>query len=448
MPRFTKKIATFVGLVERKFLLPMPPSVTPNEQFLHYVWFRKLFAPNQTTTDGRRVEIIDTGQRNTDAGPDVFNAKIRIGDTLWAGNVEFHRLASDWLRHEHHRNPAYNSVILHVVLEADTDIVRADGQTLPQMVLQFRPQLVEAYNRLLTPHQFVACAESLHDIPTVEQHAWFDRLATERLEQKTAAIDKLLQQSVNNWEEAFYITVARNFGFSTNALPFELLAKSLPNAILGKHRNDPVQIEALLFGQAGMLGADNADPYYTILQREYRFLQAKFTLTPIDGALWKFLRLRPSNFPTIRLAQMANLIVKSHNLFSQIIETNDNDTLRQLFACEPSDYWTTHYRFGEPTAARSKKLSRASTDALLINSVAPFLFCYGKYRHDEQLQQRAIDLLNTLPAERNHIVAGFAACGIEAANAFDTQALIQLKRGYCDTHDCLRCRFAKFALKK
>ena len=185
---------------------------------------------------------------------------------------------------------------------------------------------------------------------------------------------------MNNWEEAFYITVARNFGFSTNALPFELLAKSLPNAILGKHRNDPVQIEALLFGQAGMLGADNTDPYYTILQREYRFLQAKFTLTPIDGALWKFLRLRPSNFPTIRLAQMANLIVKSHNLFSQIIETNDNDTLRQLFACEPSDYWTTHYRFGEPTAARSKKLSRASTDALLINSVAPFLFCYGKYR--------------------------------------------------------------------
>ncbi len=419
----------------------------PNEQFLHYVWFQKLFVPKQTTTDGQRVEIIDVGQCNTDAGPDVFNAKVRIGETLWAGNVEFHQRSSDWLLHEHGKNPAYDSVILHVVGKADTDIFRPDGHKIPQLELQYPQNLNDSYQEFLAKKTFVPCANSLSQISDFEKHAWLDRLAVERLEHKTQVIDDLLQKTTNNWEEAFYIILARAFGFSTNALPFELLAKSLPNTILGKHRNDLQQIEALLFGQAAMLETEKNDDYYALLQREYRFLKAKFSLTPIDGSLWKFLRLRPSNFPTIRLAQLANLIVKSHNLFSQILEKTDLKSLRELFVCEAGDYWKTHYIFGEKSSERSKKLSTSSIDILLINSVIPFLFCYGTRHNNEQLQQRAIDFLMALPAERNSIVQGFAACGISAENACDTQALIQLKRAYCDIRNCLRCRFVTPVLK-
>lgn len=419
-----------------------------DEQFLHYVWFGKHFAPAQTTTTGLPVEIIDTGQRNTDAGPDVFNAKVKIDGTLWAGNVEFHRRSSDWIRHGHSGNRSYNSVILHVVYEADTEITRHDGQPIPQVELKFASELTAAYQKLLHDNRFVRCTDTLNLVPEVETTAWLERLLYERLEQKTQAIDTLLQQTTNDWDEAFYIVLARNFGFSTNALAFELLAKSLPLNVIGKHRSDPIQIEALLFGQAGMLETEARDDYQARLQHEYRFLKSKFGLKPIDASLWKFLRLRPANFPTIRLSQFGNLAFRSHRLFSQIVETDNEEKLRTLFRCEPSNYWTTHYRFGETTTEHPKKLSQASIDALLINSVVPFLFCYGQRRNDTSMQQRALDLLTTLPAEHNHIVEGFAACGLAAANAADTQALIQLKRGYCDTRDCLRCRFAKYALKK
>ncbi len=419
----------------------------PNEQFLQYVWFGRYFAPVQTTTDGQPVEIIDTGQRNTDAGPDVFNAKVKIGDTLWAGNVEFHRRASDWLRHGHTTDHAYNSVVLHVVCEADKAIVRADGQPIPQLVLKFAPELLESYERLTSDPRRVHCADSLKQASEAEKTAWLDRLLVERLEQKTHAIEALLQQTTNDWDEAFYIVLARNFGFSTNALACELTAKSLPLAVIGKHRNNATQIEALLFGQAGLLDGEPHDDYQAMLQREYHFLKAKFGLKPIDASLWKFLRLRPANFPTIRLSQLGNLAFKSHRLFSQIIDTDDYATLRGLFACEATDYWRTHYRFGVTSASRAKRLSAQSIDILLTNTVAPFLFCYGKSHTDERLVQRAIDLLSTLPAERNHIVDEFGAAGIAAQSAADTQAIVQLKRAYCDTRNCLRCRFAHLALK-
>ncbi len=420
----------------------------PNEQFLQYVWFGRHFAPIQTTTDGLPVEIIDTGQRNTDAGPDVFNAKVKIGDTLWAGNVEFHRRTSDWLRHGHTDDRAYNSVVLHVVCEADRTITRADGQPIPQLVLKFAPELVESYERLVNDTRFVRCADRLKQVSEAEKTAWLDRLLAERLEQKTHTIEALLQQTTNDWDEAFYIVLARNFGFSTNALAFELLAKSLPLAVIGKHRNDPMQIEALLFGQAGLLEGTPKDDYQEKLQREYHFLKSKFGLKPIDSALWKFLRLRPANFPTIRLSQFGNLAYRSHRLFSQIVETEENETLRRLFECEATDYWQTHYQFGTESAKRTKRLSDQSIDILLTNTVAPFLFCYGKSHNDDRLVQRAIDLLTALPAERNRIVDEFAAAGVVAQSAADTQAIVQLKRAYCDTRNCLRCRFAHLTLQK
>jgi len=417
------------------------------EQFLQYVWFQKMFSPLQSTSQGEAVEIIDVGQLNTDAGPDVFNAKVKIGNTLWAGNVEFHQKSSDWLRHEHTQNPAYNSVILHVVFDIDTAIYRIDGSEIPQICLKFSPHLFEQYESLQRQKTFVACEQHVGKVSSVHLYNWLDRLLVERLEQKTHMIETLLNQTTNNWEAVFYIVLARNFGFATNGLAFELLAKSLPLMILAKHKNSLMQLEALLFGQAGLLEqTTSSDAYVVQLKKEYQFLRVKYQLEPIDYALWKLLRLRPANFPTVRLAQFATLIHQSSKLFSKILETTSYNQLRPLFQCEVSDYWLTHYLFGESSKSVSKKLSKSSIDNVLFNTVVLFLFHYGKVNNNEELTRRAFDLLSTLAAEQNNIVSGFANCGIKAHSAYDSQALIQLKRAYCDLHKCLQCHISKQAL--
>jgi len=417
------------------------------EQFLHYVWFQKLFSPLQVTVAGDAVEIVDIGQLNTDAGPDVFNAKVKINNILWAGNVEFHQKSSDWMRHGHTHNPSYNSVILHVVFEVDVPIYRVDGSEIPQVILNFSPNLLQQYETLQGQKSFIACEKHIAEALPINLYNWFDRLLVERLEQKTAVIEKLLSQTVNNWEAAFYVILARNFGFSTNALAFELLAKSLPLNILAKHKNNLMQLEALLFGQAGFLEKSNiSDAYFVELQHEYQFLQTKYQLKPIDNSLWKLLRLRPANFPTVRLAQFAGLIYNSSKLFSKIIETPSYINLRLLFKIEISSYWETHYLFGEESKSTPKGLSKASIDSLLINTVVPFLFHYGKINNDEQLIQHSFDLLNAMLPEKNHIVIGFDLCGVKAHSAYDSQALIQLKRAYCDVHKCLQCHLSKQVL--
>lgn len=417
------------------------------EQFLHYVWFQKLFSPLQLTIAGEAVEIVDIGQLNTDAGPDVFNAKVKINNTLWAGNVEFHQKSSDWMRHGHTHNPSYNSVILHVVFEVDAPIYRRDGSEIPQLILKFSPHLKEQFETLQEQKSFIACEQQIAKVSAINLHNWFDRLLVERMEQKTEVIEKILTQTTNNWEEAFYIILARNFGFSTNALAFELLAKSIPLVVLAKHKNSLLQLEALLFGQAGFLQkSQKSDSYFIELQKEYLFLRAKYHLEPIDVSLWKFLRLRPANFPTIRIAQFASLIHTSSKLFSKILENSTYSDLQQLFQGEVSTYWTTHYLFGEDSAPTSKKLSKTSKDGLLINTVVPFLFHYGKLHQCEQFMQRSFDLLTTIAPEKNHIVTGFDKCGVKAHSAYDSQALIQLKRAYCDVHKCLQCHLSKQVL--
>lgn len=417
------------------------------EQFLQYVWFQKLFSPVQVTFGGEPVEIIDVGQLNTDSGPDVFNAKIKINHTLWAGNVEFHQKSSDWARHGHTQNPAYNSVILHVVFDVDTAIYRSDGSEMPQIRLNFSPHLLEQYQLLQLRNSFIACEQQIGNVESIHLHNWMDRLLVERLEQKTNMIETLLSQTTNNWEEVFYVVLARNFGFSTNSLAFELLAKSLPLNILAKHKNNLIQLEALLFGQAGLLEKPHIDDAYVIqLKNEYHFLRTKYQLEPIDYSLWKLLRLRPANFPTVRLAQFATLIHQSSKLFSKILETTSYDQLRLLFQCEVSEYWLTHYLFGDESKSASKTLSKSSIDSLLINTVVPFFFHYGKVNNNEELVQRSFDLLSAIKPEKNHIVAGFENCGVKALSAYDSQALIQLKRAYCDVHKCLQCHISKHAL--
>ncbi|MDR2683781.1 MAG: DUF2851 family protein [Prevotellaceae bacterium] len=410
-----------------------------SEQFLQYIWFKRLFSVQQQTTDGQAVEIIDVGQRNTDAGPDVFNAKIKIGGTVWAGNVEFHIAADDWQQHNHNGNKAYDSVILHIVLKAGKNATRTDGKTIPQMVLNFSKRAEEEFEAVSLP--FIKCASELIESSCQNLAKTFEMLVNERLMQRLLVIENLLTQTAGDWEEAFYITVARSFGFGTNADAFEQLARNLPQKIPAKHKDNLLQIEAILFGTAGFLeNFEPKDAYSQNLLTEYQYFKHKFGLKNIDKSLWKFLRLRPTNFPTVRIAQFASLIHISSKLFSKILEQKNLKNLLALFMCEPSEYWQNHYILGKEAKTHSKKLSKSSAEIILINSIIPFLFCYGKKYNNLKMSEFALDLLKKIPAEKNHITSGFAFLGIEVKNAFESQALAQLKNLYCNRRDCCKCR--------
>ncbi|MDR1699085.1 MAG: DUF2851 family protein [Prevotellaceae bacterium] len=411
-----------------------------NEAFLQYLWQHRLFYPaDLRTVSGEKVEIINVGKRNDDAGPDFFNAKIKIGDTVWAGNVEIHLRSSDWKRHKHHRN--YDNVILHVVKVADEPVYRLSGEEIPQLVLPYPSRAEAQYESWLANKKSIPCADKLDEISRIFLQSQLNRLLSERLEQKTLAIESLLSQSQNHWEEAFYVTLCRNFGFGINAQPFEMLARSLPLNYLAKHKDNLFQIEALLFGQSGLFNSENPDEYEEKLRKEYHFLQSKFSLTPIDGSVWKMLRIRPSNFPHLRIAQLAGLIHRSSKLFSKIIENPGYKNLISLFDTEVSDYWHTHFRFGQASPERKHKLGKQTIDSLLINTVVPFLFAYGKVKNSDEWQEKAVSLLKEIPAEKNHIIKLWADLNIAAKNAFETQALLQLHKNYCEEKKCLHCAF-------
>jgi len=411
------------------------------ESILHYVWQNKLFPlKGLYTTDGDTVEVIDVGKYNTDSGPDFFNAKIKIADTLWAGNVEIHTSSTDWLKHNHQTDKAYDSVILHVVSEVNGDVYRIDGERIPQLKLVCPSDVEHNYEQLTAQQMWVPCANKIGFIPHIFIESWKNALLTERLEHKMTAIQALLADNNQHWEEAFYVTLARSFGFGTNSQPFESLAKSLPVSVLGKHKDNLFQLEALLLGQAGLLTISESDEYVLKLKQEYLFLQTKFQLKPIDGSQWKLLRLRPDNFPHIRIAQFAALIHSSTKLFSKMVENPNIDYLRGLFLCEPSAYWTTHYLFGAESLAKTKKLGNQSINSILINTVVPFLFCYASQKGNEDLKETTLQLLDRIPSERNAIVSGWQSLGLQSESAYHSQALIQLKKQYCDDRKCLRCR--------
>ena len=411
------------------------------ESILHYVWQYKLFsASGMKTTDGEVVEVIDTGRLNTDAGPDFFNAKLKIGDTLWAGNVEFHDRSSDWNRHKHVGNNAYDNVILHIVNEADAEVTRTNGERIPQLVLRFSENIQRNYDELFAARKWIYCEDKIDLVSDILINTWKNSLLTERLERKTTEIEHLREQSQNHWEEAFYISLARSFGFGTNSQAFETMAKSMPLGVLAKHKDNLFQLEALLLGQAGFLEKDEKDTYNSELKKEYRFLQTKYKLSPMEVSQWKLLRLRPDNFPTIRLVQFADLIHHSSGLFSKILDTTDYKKLRSLFNCCVSEYWQKHYLFGNETIASKKNLGNNSIDILLINTVVPFLFAYGKKRNDENLSERAVTLLEKLKPEKNAVVTKWQFLGLKCESAFDSQALLQLKKNYCDEKKCLKCR--------
>ncbi|MGE3823378.1 MAG: DUF2851 family protein, partial [Bacteroidia bacterium] len=392
--------------------------------------------------------IIKTGEHNQDAGPDFFNARLKIGNTTWAGNIEIHLKSSDWRKHLHNNNGNYNNLILHLVYENDEDIAHS-GKPVATAELKdlIDKNLEYKYNQLLYAKQWIPCANQLNTVSSFTINNWLERLLIERLERKAKTISSLLELNKNNLEETFYIFLARNFGMKVNAVPFELLAKSLPNSFLGKHKSSLFQVEALLFGQSGLLEKEFKDDYPNQLKKEYLFLQKKFSLQPIEGHLWKFLRLRPVNFPTVRIAQLALLIHNSSGLFSKIMEAQKADELRKLLNAETSDYWNTHYVFDKESPAQKKNLGTVAIDNILINSIVPFMFVYAGYKGIEDYKDKAVALLEQLNSEQNNIIEKFTELGLKSVQASNSQSLLELKNEYCSFKKCLNCGIGISLLK-
>lgn len=412
-----------------------------NETFLQFVWKHGLFdAGYLCTSDGQRVKVLSPGIVNQDAGPDFFNAKIRIGRTVWAGNVEIHQRASEWNRHQHNQDAAYDNVILHVVRQDDQQVFNSKGQSVPALVMPYAGYLESNYGELLEADGWIACQKHFHQIELLTLQIWFHGLMVERLQKKITEITQSLEQNKHDWNETFYQFLARNFGFKTNALPFELLARSLPLRIAEKHRDNLFQLEALLLGTAGLLNEElPGDDYFLSLEKEFSFLYRKYRLKPVPVHLWKFLRLRPVNFPTIRIVQFARLIHQSNGLFSRLVEMNDLAMIKEFFQVQASDYWNTHYRFNKPSPDSPKHLGVSSFNNIVINTLVPFLFVYGDYYHKQELKDLALDFLEKLPPEENSVIRHWKKLGVPVRSAFDTQALIQLKNNYCQAKRCLSC---------
>jgi hypothetical protein len=418
------------------------------EDFLHYLWKYKLFrTTNLRAQTNEKVEIVHPGIHNNDSGPDFFNAKIKIGETTWAGNVEIHLKSSDWYHHQHHKDKAYDNVILQVVYQHDKDVYLSNNSLVPTMEIQFDDILLKNYQKLIRSESWIACEKDLHTVDDFLIKKWMEELMIERLEDKALKIKQELKQTQNNWEETFYRHLAKNFGFKLNGEPFELLARSLPLKVVAKHKNNLMQIEALLFGQAGFLNEETGDDYYLKLKSEYQFLQHKFNLKPIEKHLWKFLRSRPGNFPTVRLAQFAALIFQSKSLFSKIMETQDLQKIKQMLQAKPSEYWDTHYHLNKPSVKKPKPLGQSAIQILFINTVVPFLFVYGKHKGIDDLSERALSSLSMIKPEKNSMVSQWKRLGLKPENAFESQALIQLKNNYCTFKKCLHCSIGNYIIK-
>lgn len=419
------------------------------EQLLHYVWKHKIFPLKELkTTTGQQVEVIDTGLANTDAGPDFFNAKLNLDGVLWIGNIEIHERSSDWFKHGHHADAGYNSVILHIASEIDTEISRSNGERIPQIQLICPEAVRTNYKELLETDSYPPCYRIIPSLPPFTAHSWMTALQMERFEQKATLLNERLKRCQGNWEDAFFITLARNFGFGLNGDAFETWAHRLPFRAVDKHRNDLFQIEAIFFGQAGILEDSDGDGYYLRLKKEYTYLQHKFGLIPMDASLWRFLRLRPANFPHIRIAQLACLYHRAYGLLSRIMETETLQGVRDILKGGTSEYWLTHYTFGGSSPSRPKTLSNTSLDLLIINTVVTFLYAYGLHKGNRVLCARAGSFLEELKAENNYITRMWEQCGMKASNAADSQALIQLKKEYCDKKKCLYCRIGYEYLKR
>lgn len=407
------------------------------ERLLQYIWqFQHFNRSNLKTTDGEALEIIFQGTINTNQGPDFHNAKIKIGNTVLAGSIELHCKASEWQKHEHHKDENYRNVILHVVFE--NDFIVKNHIPVLELGERISNLMLLQYDRLMQANSFVPCAGSIHSIKDITWYSWKERLLAERLTRKAIRIHEILKLNKTHWEQTFWIFLARSFGVKVNSDAFEAIACSLSVNILAKHKSNIHQLEALLLGQANLLDEVFEEEYPKLLQREYTFLKAKYKLRPIDLPI-HFLRMRPGNFPTIRLAQLAMLISQSSHLFSKILETENLGDVKRWLTCTANDFWHYHYHFQMESNFKKKTLGKAMISSIIINTIVPSLFAYGLYHNNEQQKVKAIKWLEQLESENNAILAGFAGLSVESKTAFDSQALIELKNEYCIKKRCLEC---------
>ncbi len=421
------------------------------EMIFQYMWKHKMFPRRPLTVDGEELEILSPGILNSDSGPDFSGARIRISGQEWAGNVEIHVKASDWFRHNHHLDPAYDSVILHVVSRSDQRVARRDGEKIPQLELPFSDHFARMYLKLSERVTAVPCESFLHAIPGILRTDWLSTLSLERLYQKADRIAETASSLGGDWEWACFVTLARALGFNLNGQPLEMLARSTPLKFILRHSDNLLQLEALLFGQAGFLdrGVLIFDEYYQLLCREYFFLARKYGLRPINADIWKYARTRPGNFPHRRIALLAAALHGGFSLRTKIVEARkDPSALRDLFRFEVSEYWQNHHNFDIESPRQPARLSKASVDLMLINFAAPLVAAVARRQGDPEMGEDAMSIWYGLPPERNTYISQWARAGIPAADAADSQALIQLRREYCDRMRCLDCRFCNALLRR
>lgn len=415
-----------------------------NESFLHYIWqFQYFDKKDLRCSTGEELLIQNPGFKNTHSGPDFYDAKLKLDTIQWAGSVEIHIFSSGWREHKHQHDPAYENVVLHVVWEENEKIFRKDGTVLPTLELKTRvpSSFLLQYKRIVHSRSRIPCANAIHAVPDIIRISMIDKTLMARLETKAKLVLESLQKNNGDWEETCYQMLCRNFGFKVNTDPFLQLAQSLPYKLLMKHGDRLDQMEALIFGQAGFLKETIQDAYYLLLKREYTLLRKKYTLgsRQMNKAQWRFLRLRPANFPTIRLAQLTSVLHHHKNLFSRIISTTSWKELSPVFCVRPSDYWLHHYQFFKQQEKEVPSLGKTSAENILINSIVPMLLAYGKAKDDQRYIDRALQLLQETAPEENNILRSWAALNIKSENAFDSQGLIELYNSFCSRRRCLDC---------
>ncbi len=421
------------------------------EKLYQYLWKSRMFGRTLCDADGGSVEVVDPGHLNTDAGPDFFNAKVKLGGRLWAGNVEIHVKASDWFRHGHQSDPAYDNIVLHVVGVSDRRVTRSDGSLIPQVEVRMPEDFFRTFSALSSSKQDLRCAPHIAALPGLIVTDWLETLSIERIQSKAQKVLDILDACGGDWEQTAFIIFSRALGFGLNGDPFEMLARSLPLKLLHHHSDNLFQIEALLFGQAAMLDSSLhiLDEYYQMLCREYYFLARKYGIRPMKPGLWKYSRTRPQNFPHRRIAYLAKACEGGFSLFSEIVKNCGNEeALRKKLTFMLEGYWHNHFSWDTDARAQSDSLSAASITLLLINVAAPIIYACGAMRGDPELSERGLDLLESLPAESNGITRGWGQLGLRSENALRSQALIHLRKEYCDKRKCFYCRFGSHLLRK
>jgi hypothetical protein len=422
------------------------------ESFLHYLWQFQYFDKHDLkTAEGETIHVFNPGNRNTHAGPDFFNARIKIGEMEWIGNVEIHVNASSWLEHKHESDPAYENVILHVVWKNDKPVKRNDQSILPCLEIKSRvdEQLLLKYKSLVNNPAIIPCAGTLDQIDNLTKISMLDKALMQRLESKAKNVLELLVKNNNDWDETCYQLLCKNFGFKVNAEPFLQLAHALPYKFILKQGDKSLQIEAMLFGQAGFLDKAADDEYYRVLNREYQLLNAKYKLAEkkLNVAQWRFLRLRPANFPTIRLAQLASLLFNQKNIFSRILAAENVRQLKNIFHVQQSEYWKQHYQFLKKAKDEMPSMGDVSVENILINTVVPLLVAYSQTKDEQPYLDRALNILQHIPPEENAIIKQWSLLDIKCKSSFDSQALLELHNNFCLRRKCLECNIGSSLVK-